>query len=314
MPRETLKTIAVIDTIVHKLPPPPPTFLKEPFRGLDNYLKNTVEYPKAAFDKKLKGSVLLSFNLDKAGMIDNVKVIDDPGNSFSEPVVKYLSAYPLKIKSKAGSYKIGVDFNMADGDYVSIFSNPKINGDETFVGEINIVGMTDAQRMQTPPNPPSPAPRKNTKKPKLPPAPRTIKQGKVKLPPPPPPHSPVYTDLMKYVAKYVRYPAAAREKKITGNVLVSLRLDDVHKITDIKLINGIGYGCDEEAIRALKSYKETVSQTPGMYRLMVSFSLTGENGARSYYPEPVTSDIVGSTDFIGQVIVNGYITEAKPRK
>jgi outer membrane biosynthesis protein TonB len=331
MPRETPKTTAVIDTIKHKLPPPPPpTFLKEPFRGLDNYLKNTVEYPKAAFDKKLNGSVLLSFNLDKAGMIDNVKVIDDPGNSFSEPVVKYLSAYPLKIKSKAGSYKIGVDFNMADGDYVSIFSNPKIKGDQTFVGEIIIVGMTDAQRMQTPPNPPSPAPRKITKKLPPPPAPPTMKAGKIKFPPPahtmvkpdkvtsankllppPPPHDPVYTDLMKYVARHVRYPAAAREKNLTGNVLVSLRIDDTHKITDLKIINGIGSGCDEEVIRALKSYQETVSQIPGMYRLMVSFALTGEKGARSYYPEPVTSNIAGSKDFIGQIIIVGYVTEAK---
>lgn len=76
MPRKTLKRTSVTDTIK---PPPPPTFLKEPFRGLDNYLKNTVEYPKTAFDKKLKGSVLLSFNLNNASMIDNVKVIDDPG-------------------------------------------------------------------------------------------------------------------------------------------------------------------------------------------------------------------------------------------
>ncbi|MDB4999999.1 MAG: hypothetical protein JWR76_1076, partial [Mucilaginibacter sp.] len=307
MPRKTLKRTSVTDTIK---PPPPPTFLKEPFRGLDNYLKNTVEYPKTAFDKKLKGSVLLSFNLNNASMIDNVKVIDDPGNGFTEPVVKYLSAYPLKIKSKAGSYKIGVDFNMADGDYVSIFSNPKINGDETFVGEINIVGMTDAQRMQTPPNPPSPAPRKITKKLPPPSVPPTMKQGKVKLPPPPPPHSPVYTDLMKYVAKYVRYPAAAREKKITGNVLVSLRLDDVHKITDIKLINGIGYGCDEEAIRALKSYKETVSQTPGTYRFIVSFALAGKNDA-TYDPEPVSRNIAKGKDFIGQVTVVGYVIEEK---
>jgi hypothetical protein len=178
--------------------------------------------------------------------------------------------------------------------------------------------------------PPPPAhPTMKPSKVKMPqPAHPTMKQGKVKLPPPPPPVmekpdkatsankllppspiSPIYTDLINYMAKYVRYPAAARDKKITGNILVSLKLDDAHKITDIKVISGIGSGCDEEVIRALKSYQKAVSQIPGTYHLMVSFALTGENGARSYYPEPVPDDIEGSKDFIGQVIIEGYVTE-----
>jgi TonB family protein len=192
---------------------------------------------------------------------------------------------------------------------------------------LKTIAVTDTIKHKLPPpspNPPSPAPRKITKR--LPPAPLTMKTGKVKLPPPPiivkpdkvtqankllppPPHDPVYTDLMKYAAKSVRYPTAAFNKRITGNVLVSLRLDDAHKITDIKVINSIGSGCDEEVVRALKSYQETVSQTPGMYRLMVSFALTGEKGEKSYYPKPVTGKIAGSKDFIGQVIVEGYVTD-----
>jgi beta-lactamase regulating signal transducer with metallopeptidase domain len=176
------------------------------------------------------------------------------------------------------------------------------------------------------PPPPAPPTMKPSKVKMPPPAPPTMKQGKVKLPPPPimvkpdkvtsankllppPPHDPVYTDLMKYAAKSVRYPTAAFNKRITGNVLVSLRLDDAHKITDLKVINGIGSGCDEEVIRALKSYPGTISQKPGMYRLMVSFALTGEKGEKSYYPKPVTGKIAGSKDFIGQVIVEGYVTD-----
>jgi TonB family protein len=210
---------------------------------------------------------------------------------------------------------------------------------------LKTAAVTDTIKHKLPPPspaPPSPAPRKITKKLPPPPAPPTKKTGKVKLPPPPPaspamktgkvpppppimvkpdkvtpvnkllpppPHDPVYTDLMKYAAKSVRYPTAAFDKRITGNVLVSLRLDDAHKITDIKVINSIGSGCDEEVVRALKSYQETVSQTPGMYRLMVSFALTGEKGEKSYYPKPVTGKIAGSKDFIGQVIVEGYVTD-----
>jgi TonB family protein len=114
---------------------------------------------------------------------------------------------------------------------------------------------------------------------------------------------------MKYAAKSVRYPTAAFNKRITGNVLVSLRLDDAHKITDLKVINGIGSGCDEEVIRALKSYPGTISQKPGTYRFVTSFALIEDSGSKSHYPKQIADDVAGSKNFIGQVIVAGYVAK-----
>jgi len=141
----------------------------------------------------------------------------------------------------------------------------------------------------------------------LPNAQDTIKHQS--LPPPPPPVSPIYADFIKYMGKHVRYPTAARDKGLVGNVLVSLRIDDKHKITDLKVINGIGSGCDEEVIRALKSYPGTISQKPGTYRIITSFALEGNAGSKSHYPDQIADNIAVSKNFIGQVVVVGYASK-----
>jgi outer membrane biosynthesis protein TonB len=323
MPKSTIieKPMAILpdakDTTKPKLsPPPPPTYLKKSFESFGWYISATAKYPKEALDKKLNGSVVLSFNVDAKGKITDVKAIKNPGNGFFESLIKSINNYPDKINEKAGNYLISFNFNMLDTDnFISGSDDRKITSSPGFVGEIDVQGLTDGQRKRLPPPPAPPVPPvKKLSKVKFP-LPRTmVKPDKVtsanKLLAPP--YYLVYRDLMKYVAKSVRYPTAARDKKLTGNVLVNLKLDDAHKITDIKVINGIGSGCDEEVIRALKSFKGVVSQTPDNYSLMVSFALTAENGTKQYYLEPIPSDIAVRTDFIGRVIVMGYVPEEKP--
>lgn len=56
----------------------------------------------------------------------------------------------------------------------------------------------------------------------------------------------------KYLSKAIRYPAIARENNITGRVIVSFVVEKDGNLTDIKVLRGIGGGCDEEAVRVLK--------------------------------------------------------------
>ncbi len=52
------------------------------------------------------------------------------------------------------------------------------------------------------------------------------------------------------------YPEAAKSNDITGKVTLEFKLDKLGNISDIKVVKGIGYGCDEEAIRLLKEGPE----------------------------------------------------------
>jgi protein TonB len=55
----------------------------------------------------------------------------------------------------------------------------------------------------------------------------------------------------EYVAKNLKYPSDAREAGIEGKVFVQFVVDTDGKITTVQAVRGIGYGCDEEAVRVI---------------------------------------------------------------
>jgi TonB family protein len=67
--------------------------------------------------------------------------------------------------------------------------------------------------------------------------------------------------LAKYLGSTLRYPAKARENKIQGKVYIGFIVEKNGTLSDFKVIKGIGNGCDEEAIRVLRS---SPSWKPGM--------------------------------------------------
>lgn len=57
----------------------------------------------------------------------------------------------------------------------------------------------------------------------------------------------------KYVAERINYPAQARRMGIEGKVFVEFVVDRDGKLTQFKVVKGIGAGCDEEAVRIMQS-------------------------------------------------------------
>src|SRR5690606_24888467 len=57
----------------------------------------------------------------------------------------------------------------------------------------------------------------------------------------------------KFTSSNLKYPVRARENNIEGKVMVAFIVNKDGTIRDIKVRQGIGYGCDEEAVRVLKS-------------------------------------------------------------
>ena len=58
-----------------------------------------------------------------------------------------------------------------------------------------------------------------------------------------------------FVAKNMKYPEEAIAAKIEGKVLISYDVTDNGKVINAKVVNGIGYGCDEEALRLVNLFK-----------------------------------------------------------
>lgn len=59
-------------------------------------------------------------------------------------------------------------------------------------------------------------------------------------------------ELIKYVSNNIKYPLAARQANIQGKVYISFIVDKDGSVKDAKVRQGIGAGCDEEALRIVK--------------------------------------------------------------
>ena len=56
-----------------------------------------------------------------------------------------------------------------------------------------------------------------------------------------------------YIAKHLEYPAPARRARVEGKVYAQFVVRKDGSITDVKILKGIGFGCDEEAVKVLES-------------------------------------------------------------
>lgn len=59
--------------------------------------------------------------------------------------------------------------------------------------------------------------------------------------------------LQKYLYSNIKYPAIARENSIQGRVIVKFVVTKSGEIQNASIVRGIGGGCDEEALRVVKS-------------------------------------------------------------
>ncbi|MBS4057889.1 MAG: energy transducer TonB [Bacteroidetes bacterium] len=79
--------------------------------------------------------------------------------------------------------------------------------------------------------------------------------------------------MMEYIAKNIKYPPMARESGVQGRVFVNFVVEPDGRVSNVKVLRGIGGGCDEEAIRVVESMPKW---TPGRQRgkaVRVSFNL-----------------------------------------
>lgn len=61
--------------------------------------------------------------------------------------------------------------------------------------------------------------------------------------------------LKKFISRHLKYPKEALDKKIEGSVHLSYSVDDNGNVTHASIEKGLGYGCDEEALRLVRMLK-----------------------------------------------------------
>jgi len=86
-------------------------------------------------------------------------------------------------------------------------------------------------------------------------------------------------ELMKFLAQNIKYPPLAKESGIQGRVFINFVVEPTGAISNVKILRGIGGGCDEEAVRVVESMpkwkpgKQRGKNVRVSYNLPVKFTL-----------------------------------------
>jgi protein TonB len=65
------------------------------------------------------------------------------------------------------------------------------------------------------------------------------------------------------IQKNIKYPELAKRAGIEGKVYVLAYIDETGNVTNARIIKGIGAGCDEAALEAVKAVKFTPGKQQG---------------------------------------------------
>ena len=88
--------------------------------------------------------------------------------------------------------------------------------------------------------------------------------------------------IYKFLGKEIQYPAAATRANVSGRVTLQFVVEKDGTVGAVNVMKGIGFGCDEEAVRAVKELTKKTKFRPGMqngkpvrvwYTLPVVFNL-----------------------------------------
>lgn len=68
---------------------------------------------------------------------------------------------------------------------------------------------------------------------------------------------------MEAIYKHIKYPEVAKNAGLEGKVYLLVYIDETGKVEDVKVLKGIGGGCDEAAIEGIKETKFSPGKDKG---------------------------------------------------
>ncbi len=79
--------------------------------------------------------------------------------------------------------------------------------------------------------------------------------------------------LMKFLRENLEYPEEARKNGIEGKVLSQFLVNEDGTLTDIEIVRGLGYGCDDEVLRLIHQMPKWDAGTKDGKAVKVVFKL-----------------------------------------
>lgn len=92
--------------------------------------------------------------------------------------------------------------------------------------------------------------------------------------------------LKRFISENLKYPQAALDHRIEGSVEVAYDVDGLGRVKNVRILSGLGYGCDEEVIRLVNMLVYEKATNPGRNvtshkKLKIDFKLPKKKLART---------------------------------
>jgi TonB family protein len=207
--------------------------------GWNKYLSENLRYPPNAQRKGIEGTVIVAFVVNTDGTTTDIEILRSVGGGCDEEVIRIVQGSP--------KWTPGMQRGTPVRTRMRLPLRFMLGGTDTSRGStevsLNAVPLSPATDGQD-----------------------SSQEGValffdvVDTPP-----SPVggLEAWNRHLSENLTYPMSARMKGIQGTVLVSFIVNTDGTIEEIELVQGIGGGCDEEAIRIIKS---SPAWTPGIIK------------------------------------------------
>jgi len=78
---------------------------------------------------------------------------------------------------------------------------------------------------------------------------------------------------MKYMQQSIKYPDEARKKGVQGTVYITYVIEEDGQVSNVKVLRGIGSGCDEEALRVVKEMPKWIPGKQNEKPVRVQFNM-----------------------------------------
>ncbi|MES2650847.1 MAG: TonB family protein [Bacteroidota bacterium] len=240
-----------------------PKLLRKDWDNFYTFLSGKIMYPKEAISHNVQGNIRVNFNIE-TGKINNLDVIGHLGYDTEEEVKASILAFTKELPAEDGKYSFVTAFKL---DQLSSKEEAIANEAPTGYNELPKITISGYV---------SPSPKKEEN------AEDNIIYNHVTMTNPPA-YPGGIARLYTLLGNTIKYPIPAAENNIQGTVHVSFTVEKDGTLSDIKTEGRkLGYGTDEEAVRAMKLSKRW---NPGMqngkparvkYNIPIRFTMPNE--------------------------------------
>ena len=203
-----------------------------------NYLNNNIKYPAIAHENGIQGRVIVQFVVKKDGSITDTKIARGVNPYLDKEALRVISTMPKWEPGKQNGKTVNVQYTVPVMFKLSDPEPPKAEEiKDSELSEIIVTGYGSNENSDNE-------------------SPLQMAEQMPRFPG-------GQEALMQYLAKTIKYPVMAQQKKEQGRVIVKMVIGNDGSISDVSIVKGISSYLNAEAIRVVNNMPKW---EPGMQK------------------------------------------------